>query len=302
MLATSAKRSEPDVHVAPNANPRYNSSRRKYAQDSLVKDDDAMRMDDASNADVVSAAPCELARQVIRTEAAALQQLANQLPAEFTAAVRTIFDCPATVILTGIGKAGLIAQKLVATFGSTGTPAHFLHPSEAVHGDLGRIHSQDIIILLSYSGETEEITRLIPALKKLDVTTIAITADPASSLGRSSHIVLELGRVEEVWYSSTFDQRKLQGWFVKPPAFDPQNQYPLIVEIHGGPVLNYGDRFSGEIQLMASAGYVVFYPNFRGSTGYGEEFGNLLYNNYPGDDYQDIMDGVDVIRFSINLN
>jgi len=105
----------------------------------------------------------------------------------------------------------------------------------------------------------------------------------------------ELGRVEEVWYSSTFDQRKLQGWFVKPPAFDPQNQYPLIVEIHGGPVLNYGDRFSGEIQLMASAGYVVFYPNFRGSTGYGEEFGNLLYNNYPGDDYQDIMDGVDVM-------
>lgn len=197
MLATSAKRSEPDVHVAPNAHPRYNSSRRKYAQDSLVKDDDAMRMDDASNADVVSAAPCELARQVIRTEAAALQQLANQLPAEFTAAVRTIFDCPATVILTGIGKAGLIAQKLVATFGSTGTPAHFLHPSEAVHGDLGRLQQQDLVVLLSYSGETEEIIRLMPSLRQMNVTTIAITARHTSSLGQAAQIVLELGQVEE---------------------------------------------------------------------------------------------------------
>lgn len=160
-----------------------------------------MQMDDSPRADLVPTSatvdPCDLARQVIRTEAAALMQLANALPVEFANATQTIFRCPATVIFTGIGKAGLIARKLVATFGSTGTPAHFLHPSEAVHGDLGRIHSQDIIILLSYSGETEEITRLIPALKQLEVTTIAITADPASSLGRSSHIVLELGRVEE---------------------------------------------------------------------------------------------------------
>jgi dipeptidyl aminopeptidase/acylaminoacyl peptidase len=105
----------------------------------------------------------------------------------------------------------------------------------------------------------------------------------------------ELGKVEEVWYTSTFDQRALQGWIVKPPAFDSLKKYPLMVEIHGGPVSNYGDRFSAEMQLSAAAGYVVFYPNFRGSTGYGEEFGNLLYNNYPGDDYQDIMDGVDVL-------
>ncbi|MDA0347043.1 MAG: S9 family peptidase [Verrucomicrobia bacterium] len=105
----------------------------------------------------------------------------------------------------------------------------------------------------------------------------------------------ELGEFEEVWYTSTFDQRALQGWIVKPPKFEPANRYPLMVEIHGGPVSNYGDRFSAEMQLAASAGYVVFYPNFRGSTGYGEEFGNLLYNNYPGDDYQDIMDGVDVM-------
>lgn len=102
-----------------------------------------------------------------------------------------------------------------------------------------------------------------------------------------------LGKVEEVWYTSSVDSRKLQGWIVKPPDYQPGRTYPLLVEIHGGPITNYGDRFSAEMQLYAAAGYVVFYPNPRGSTGYGEAFGNLLYHNYPGDDYNDIMDGVD---------
>ena len=104
-----------------------------------------------------------------------------------------------------------------------------------------------------------------------------------------------LARVEEVWYKSTVDQRDIQGWIVMPPGFDPQNKYPLMVENHGGPISNYGDRFAAEIQLFAADGYVVFYPNPRGSTGYGEEFGNLLYRNYPGNDYDDVMDGVDVL-------
>ena len=104
-----------------------------------------------------------------------------------------------------------------------------------------------------------------------------------------------LGEVEEMWYKSTFDGRDIQGWVVTPPDFDPDRIYPIIVENHGGPISNYGDRFSPEVQLYASAGYIVFYPNPRGSTGYGEEFGNLLYHNYPGEDYQDVMDGVDVL-------
>lgn len=104
-----------------------------------------------------------------------------------------------------------------------------------------------------------------------------------------------LGKVEEVWYTASVDGRKIQGWIVKPPNFDPDKEYPLLVENHGGPISNYGDRFSPEIQLYASAGYVVFYPNPRGSTGYGEEFGNLLYHNYPGNDYHDVMDGVDAV-------
>jgi dipeptidyl aminopeptidase/acylaminoacyl peptidase len=105
----------------------------------------------------------------------------------------------------------------------------------------------------------------------------------------------ELGQVEEVWYKSSVDQRDIQGWIVKPPGYDPEKVWPLIVENHGGPVSNYGPRFSPEIQLYAAAGYLVFYPNPRGSTSYGEEFGNLLYNNYPGDDYHDVMDGVDAL-------
>ncbi len=104
-----------------------------------------------------------------------------------------------------------------------------------------------------------------------------------------------LGEVEEVRYKSTFDDRTIQGWIVKPPNYDPEQKYPLLVENHGGPILNYGARFSAEMQLYAAAGYIVFYPNPRGSTGYGEEFANLLFHNYPGEDYQDVMDGVDYL-------
>lgn len=105
----------------------------------------------------------------------------------------------------------------------------------------------------------------------------------------------ELASVEEIWYKSSVDGRQIQGWIAKPPQFSKDKDYPLIVENHGGPISNYGDRFSPEIQLLACAGYVVFYPNPRGSTSYGEEFGNLLYHNYPGDDYHDVMDGVQAV-------
>ena len=114
-----------------------------------------------------------------------------------------------------------------------------------------------------------------------------------TSLSKNLLNYRDLGRVEEVWYKSSVDGRDIQGWVVYPPNYDASKKYPFMVENHGGPILNYGDRFSVEMQLYASAGYVVFYPNPRGSTSYGEEFGNLLYNNYPGEDYNDVMDGVD---------
>lgn len=105
----------------------------------------------------------------------------------------------------------------------------------------------------------------------------------------------KLGDVEEIKWESSFDQREIQGWIVTPPDFDPSKKYPLVLEIHGGPFSSYGNVFSAEIQLMAAAGYVVLYSNPRGSTGYGEDFGNLIHHDYPNNDYHDLMSGVDAV-------
>jgi acylaminoacyl-peptidase len=104
-----------------------------------------------------------------------------------------------------------------------------------------------------------------------------------------------LAEAEEIWFESSHDGRKIQGWILKPPDFDPKQKYPLILEIHGGPFANYGPRFDPEFQLYAASGYVVLYVNPRGSTSYGEEFGNLIHHAYPGDDYYDLISGVDAV-------
>jgi len=102
-----------------------------------------------------------------------------------------------------------------------------------------------------------------------------------------------LGKVQEMWWESSYDKRKIQGWLVTPPNFDPSKKYPLILEIHGGPFASYGSVYSAEIQAFAAAGYAVLYTNPRGSSGYGEEFGNLIHHDYPNHDYEDLMSGVD---------
>jgi dipeptidyl aminopeptidase/acylaminoacyl peptidase len=104
-----------------------------------------------------------------------------------------------------------------------------------------------------------------------------------------------IGNVEELWWESSFDQRKIQGWVVTPPDFDASKKYPMILEIHGGPFASYGSVYSAEIQAYAAAGYVVLYTNPRGSTSYGEEFGNLIHHDYPNHDYDDLMSGVDAL-------
>lgn len=104
-----------------------------------------------------------------------------------------------------------------------------------------------------------------------------------------------LGSVQEIDYESSKDHRTIQGWIIKPPDFNPSRKYPLVLEIHGGPFANYGDRFDIEKQLMAAHDYVVFYANPRGSTSYGEEFGNLIHHAYPGDDFYDLNSGVDAV-------
>jgi dipeptidyl aminopeptidase/acylaminoacyl peptidase len=103
------------------------------------------------------------------------------------------------------------------------------------------------------------------------------------------------GHVEEIWYDSSKDKRKIQGWIIQPPGFDPSKKYPLILEIHGGPFGDYGDRFDLEKQVWAAMGYVVLYTNPRGSTSYGEEFANLIHHAYPGDDFDDLNSGVDAV-------
>ncbi len=104
-----------------------------------------------------------------------------------------------------------------------------------------------------------------------------------------------LGQVEEIWYESSLDHKKIHGWIIKPPDFDASRKYPLILEIHGGPFANYGDRFDLEKQVLAAHGYVVLYTNPRGSTSYGQEFGNLIHHAYPGDDFYDLSSGVDAV-------
>jgi acylaminoacyl-peptidase len=103
----------------------------------------------------------------------------------------------------------------------------------------------------------------------------------------------ELGPIEEIWSTTPLDGRRVQSWLIRPPGFDPAKKYPLVLEIHGGPHTNYGPRFAAELQLYASAGYVVLFSNPRGSTSYGEEFGNLIHHAYPGRDYDDLMSAVD---------
>ena len=116
-----------------------------------------------------------------------------------------------------------------------------------------------------------------------------------TSLNKDIFQFKTLGQVKEIWYESSYDQRQIQGWIITPPDFDSSKKYPLILEIHGGPFANYGDRFTAELQFFASAGYVVLYTNPRGSTSYGEEFGNLIHHDYPNHDYDDLMSGVDAV-------
>jgi len=137
------------------------------------------------------------ARQVILTESRALARVADRLDGEFCRAVQLLYVCRGTVLVSGMGKAGLIGQKIMATLASTGAPSHFLHPAEAVHGDLGRVCRNDVMLMLSQSGETDEIVRLLPSLAEFGVPVVAITGCAASTLGRAAAVVIELGPLEE---------------------------------------------------------------------------------------------------------
>ena len=139
----------------------------------------------------------EYARKVIEAEADGIRSVAPIIDVSFAEAAKMIYNCKGSVIVSGIGKAGIIGQKISATLASTGTPSHFLHAAEAVHGDLGRLRKGDIVIVLSYGGETDEVTRLINLVKQLEIKLIAITSDSDSTLSEHSDVVLCMGKMSE---------------------------------------------------------------------------------------------------------
>lgn len=139
----------------------------------------------------------ELARNVVATEARCIAALGDRIDDRFAAAAEAVYACAGTVVLTGIGKAGLVARKISATFASTGTPSIFLHPVEALHGDLGRVRRDDAVVALSDSGTTTELIRLTDHLKARGAKLIALVADADSPLGRYADIAVGYGKVSE---------------------------------------------------------------------------------------------------------
>lgn len=138
-----------------------------------------------------------LARKVLETEAAAIVSLVDRLDAQFDCAVQMLRQCQGRVILTGMGKSGIICRKIAATFASTGTPAFFLHPAEAIHGDLGVIQREDVVLALSYSGETDELLRLLETIRRLGAKLIVMTGGPRSTLAQAADVALDCSVAEE---------------------------------------------------------------------------------------------------------
>lgn len=151
----------------------------------------------AASGTLSPAAQLNYAREIIQLEGQALLTLAGRVDGQFCRAVEFLYGCRGSVIVTGMGKAGLIGQKIAATLASTGTRSHFLHPGEAVHGDLGRIHRDDVLLVLSQSGETEEVVRLLPSLAELRVPILAVTSRRTSTLARAAAVVIDLGPLVE---------------------------------------------------------------------------------------------------------
>jgi len=142
-------------------------------------------------------ADLSLAKRVLETEAAAILALLERLDGKFSCAVELLLHCKGRVIFTGIGKSGIIGQKIAATMTSTGTPSVFLHAADAIHGDMGIIQPDDVVVALSYSGQTDELLRLLESIKRLGAKLIAITGDPKSSLAQAADVALDCSVVQE---------------------------------------------------------------------------------------------------------
>src|SRR5712691_6928329 len=139
----------------------------------------------------------DTARKVLEIEARAILDLVPRIDGSFDRAVEALFACTGRVIVTGMGKSGIIGQKISATFASTGTPSLFLHPTEAIHGDLGRIVKGDVVVAVSYSGDTDELLALVPSIKRLGSPLVALTGSPRSPLATAADAHLDVSIREE---------------------------------------------------------------------------------------------------------
>ncbi len=145
----------------------------------------------------IQAAGLETAKRVLRIEAQAIEGLAHRLDERFERAVELLFQCKGRVVVTGMGKSGLIGRKIAATFASTGTPSLFLHPAEALHGDLGMVMRDDVVLAISYGGDSEEIGHLIETVKRLGIKLVSLTGNPRSALASASDVALDVSVKEE---------------------------------------------------------------------------------------------------------
>src|SRR5271170_4726229 len=139
----------------------------------------------------------ETAKRVLRIEAAAIADLIARLDDRFTKAVDVLLACKGRVVVTGMGKSGLVGRKIAATLSSTGTPSFFLHPAEALHGDLGMLARGDALLAITYGGETEEILNLLESLKRLEIPIVTLTGNTKSTLAQASDVVLDVSVKEE---------------------------------------------------------------------------------------------------------
>src|SRR5258706_2059718 len=194
------------------------------------------------------------ARRVMKVEADAIRSLLDDLDAEFDGAVECMKATTGRVVVTGIGKSGIVGQKIAATLASTGTAAFFLHPSEAIHGDLGMILSGDVVLALSYSGETEEVVALMPHVKRRGATLIALTGKPGSTLAKSADILVKCAIREEACplnlapTASTAAQRAMGDALAMALSVEKGFQPEDFAALHPGGKL--GKRFLKVAELM----------------------------------------------------
>lgn len=205
----------------------------------------------------------DYAREVLRAERVALEGVSERLGESFTTAVEWVLACTGRIVVTGMGKSGFIAQKLSATFASTGTPSLYLHPAEALHGDLGRVIGGDLVIALSNSGATDELLRLLPSVRSLGVRVVALTGDLQSPLARRADLNLHIGPIDEACPMGLAPTASTLALLALGDALAMTvlNNRPFSNEeyarLHPGGVLGRGTRRVGEVMRTGEQNPVV---------------------------------------------